>query len=95
MDSTIHIIFAGCSFSDDGSRDGKFDINCLDKNNPHYVQRLGLPNTVKMHKLLALDLINQNISNVKIHPIARGSYGNHVIADKLKQKINDEKIFFI
>jgi hypothetical protein len=91
MDNTVHIIFAGCSFSDDGSRDGKFDINCLDKNNPHYLQRLGLPNTVKMHKLLALDLINQNISNVKIHPIARGSYGNHVITDKLKQKINELK----
>jgi len=91
MDNTIHIIFVGCSFSDDGSRDGKFDMNSLDKDNPYYVQRLGLPNTVKMHKLLAIDLINQNISNVKIHPIARGSYGNHVIFDKLKQKVNELK----
>lgn len=91
MDNKIHIIFAGCSFSDDGSRDGKFDINFLNKDNPHYVQHLGLPNTIKMHKFLALDLINQNISNVKIHPIARGSYGNHVIYDKLKQKINELK----
>jgi hypothetical protein len=91
MDNTIHVIFVGCSFSDDGSRDGKFDINYLNKDNPHYVQLLGLPNTIKMHKFLALDLINQNISNVKIHPIARGSYGNHVIYDKLKQKINELK----
>ena len=91
MDNKIHIVFAGCSFSDDGSRDGKFDMNSLNKDNPHYVQRLGLPNTIKMHKFLALDLINQNISNVKIHPIARGSYGNHVIYDKLKQKINELK----
>ena len=45
-----------------------------------------------MHKFLALDLINQNISNVKIHPIARGSYGNHVIYDKLKQKINESDL---
>jgi hypothetical protein len=91
MDNKIHIVFAGCSFSDDGSRDGKFDINSLNKDNPHYIQRLGLPNTIKMHKFLALDLINQNISNVKIHPIARGSYGNHVIYDKLKEKINELK----
>jgi CRISPR/Cas system CMR-associated protein Cmr5 small subunit len=91
MDNTIHIIFAGCSFSDDGNRTDKFDINILNKNNKDYVQQLGLPNTVKMHKLLALDLVNQGISNVKIHPIARGSYGNHVIADKLKQKVNELK----
>jgi hypothetical protein len=91
MNNTIHIIFVGCSFSDDGSRDGKIYMDSLNKDNPYYVQNLGLPNTIKMHKFLALDLINQNISNVKIHPIARGSYGNHVIYNKLKQKINELK----
>ena len=91
MDNKIHIIFVGCSFSDDGGRDGKIYMDSLNKDNPDYLKNLGLPNSIKMHKLLALDLINQNISNVKIHPIARGSYGNHVIYDKLKQKVNELK----
>ena len=91
MDKQTHIIFVGCSFSDDGRGGGKFDINSINTDNPNYLEELGLPNTIKMHKLLALDLINQNISNVKIHPIARGSYGNHVIYDKLKQKVNELK----
>ena len=92
MNNKIHIIFAGCSFSDDGRHYlSNFDIDSLNKNNPNYLEHLGLPNTIKLQKFLGLDLINQNISNVEIHPIARGSYGNHVIYDKLKQKINELK----
>jgi hypothetical protein len=82
-----HIIFAGCSFSDEGVFDDNFDVELL-KNTISY-ETLRIPTTIKIHKYFALDLINQNkIDDVKIYTIARGSYGNHVIFDKLKQKID-------
>jgi len=85
-----HIIFAGCSFSDEGVFEDNFNVELL-KNTISY-ETLRVPNTIKLHKYLALDLINQNkIDDVKIYTIARGSYGNHVIFDKLKQKIIDIK----
>jgi hypothetical protein len=85
-----HIIFAGCSFSDEGVYEDNFNVELL-KNTISY-QTLRIPTTIKIHKYFALDLINENkIDDVKIYTIARGSYGNHVIFDKLKQKIIDIK----
>jgi hypothetical protein len=85
-----HIIFAGCSFSDEGVFEDNFNVELL-KNNISY-ETLRVATTIKIHKYFALDLINENkIDDVKIYTIARGSYGNHVIFDKLKQKIIDIK----
>jgi len=84
-----HIIFAGCSFSDEGVFQDNFDIESLKKEVTY--KTLQTPSTLKIHKYFALDLINQNINNVKIHTIARGSYGNHVIFDKLKNKVFEIK----
>jgi len=82
-----HVIFAGCSFSDEGNNEDNFNVELL-KNTITY-ETLRTPVSIKIHKYFTLDLINQNkIDNVKIHTIARGSYGNHVIFDKLKQKID-------
>lgn len=80
-----HIIFAGCSFSDEGVFRDDFDIESLKKEVTY--KTLKTPSTLKIHKFFALDLINQNVDNVVIHTIARGSYGNHVIFDKLKAKV--------
>ena len=89
--SKSHIIFAGCSFSDEGVFDDNFNVELL-KNTISY-ETLRIPTTIKIHKYFAVDLINQNkIDDVKIYTIARGSYGNHVIFDKLKQKIVDIKL---
>jgi hypothetical protein len=86
-----HIIFAGCSFSDEGVFEDNFNVEFL-KNKISY-QTLRIPTTMKIHKYFALDLINENkIDDVKIYTIARGSYGNHVIFDKLKEKIIDIKL---
>jgi hypothetical protein len=83
---TTHIIFAGCSFSDEGVFQDDFDLTSL-KNEISY-SSLRCFNTIKLHKYFALDLINQNKSdNIKIHTIGRGSYGNHVIFDKLQKKV--------
>ncbi len=87
---TTHIIFAGCSFSDEGIFEDNFDLDSL-KNEISY-SSLRCSNSIKLHKYFALDLINQNrCDNIKIHTIARGSYGNHVIFDKLKKKITELK----
>ena len=89
--SKSHIIFAGCSFSDEGNYEDILDMEIL-KNEITY-DKLGYPCTIKIHKYFALDVINQKLTNeIKIHTIARGSYGNHVIFDKLKQKIVDIKL---
>jgi hypothetical protein len=84
-----HIIFAGCSFSDEGVSSDDFDLKSLKEEITY--KTLHSPSTLKVHKYFALDLINQNIDNVKIHTIARGSYGNHVIFDKLKNKVFEIK----
>lgn len=84
-----HIIFAGCSFSDEGVGSDDFDLTPLHEAVTY--GSLRSPSTLKIHKYFALDLINQNIDNVIIHTIARGSYGNHVIFDKLKNKVLEIK----
>ena len=84
-----HIIFAGCSFSDDGRVTDDFDNSKYGKEMSLY--DLNYPTTVKMHQLLAMDLDNQNIDDVTIHTIARGSYGNHVISDMFRKKITELK----
>lgn len=84
-----HVIFAGCSFSDDGSLSDNFDSSQYSKK--MNLNDLRYPVTVKSHQLLTFDLISQDINDVVIHTIARGSYGNHVIFDKLKSKINEIK----
>lgn len=97
----IHIIFSGDSFSDDGNRVDKYEYFPIDletltcKNTPS-------PSTIKLHQLLVYDLIKDNNYNVTIHTLARGSYGNHVIADKFKKKVleikkeyPDEKIYAV
>ena len=88
--SKSHIIFAGCSFSDEGVYEDNFNINLL-KEHVNF-DTLRVPNTLKVHKYFALDLINQNLTdNIKIYTIARGSYGNHVIFDKLKKIVKEIK----
>lgn len=84
-----HIIFSGCSFSDDG----RF---CDDFNHSEYHKGMSLkdlrfPVTIKMHQLLSFDIETQKIDGIKIHTIARGSFGNHVIFDRLKEKISEIK----
>ena len=85
-----HIIFAGCSFSDEGVFEDNFNVSIL-KNTISY-ETLGIPiTTIKIHKYFALDLINQNkIDDFRIYTIARGSYGNHVIFDKYNKDIINE-----
>jgi len=84
-----HIIFAGCSFSDDGRFCDDFDHSEYHKEMS--LKDLRFPSTIKMHQLLAFDIETQKIGGIKIHTIARGSFGNHVIFDKLKEKISEIK----
>ena len=84
-----HIIFAGCSFSDDGKMNDDFDYSKYNKDMSF--EDLSYPITIKMHQLLAMDLENQNVNDVTIHTIARGSYGNHVISDMFIKKVNELK----
>jgi hypothetical protein len=90
---TTHIIFSGCSFSDDGSQEDVYDIKTIRENN-FSLKSFRYPTTIKLHTFFAFDLINQNKSNIKIHTLARGSFGNHVIADKFIKKVNEIKIQF-
>lgn len=84
-----HVIFAGCSFSDDGKMSDDFDLTKYKQNMSLF--DLSFPTTVKMHQLLAMDIDNQNIKDVTIHTIARGSYGNHVISDMFRKKVIELK----
>ena len=84
-----HIIFAGCSFSDDGKMTDNFETIKYKKDMS--LSDLSFPTTVKMHQLLAMDLENQEVKDVKIHTIARGSYGNHVISDMVRKKVTELK----
>jgi len=86
----INIIFSGDSFSDDGSRNDIFNYKYTHIEKLDYI-KLGLPRTVKIHQLFAFDLLKQRKYNIKIHTIARGSYGNHVIATKFKNKVLEIK----
>lgn len=82
----IHIIFSGDSFSDDGTRMDRYEYFPMDLEKLSY-NDTALPSTIKPHQLLAYDLIKDNNHNVIIHTLGRGSYGNHVIADKFKKKV--------
>lgn len=84
-----HVIFAGCSFSDEGRMTDDFDYKKYNLSITH--ENLEIPSTIKLHKLLAMDLCGQNIEDVKIYTIARGSYGNHVISDMFKKKVSEIK----
>jgi hypothetical protein len=86
----IHIIFSGDSFSDDGTRLDIYEHSLINLESVKY-QNTPLPDTIKPHHLLAYDLINDNNFNVTIHTLGRGSYGNHVIADKFKKKVLEIK----
>lgn len=88
--SKIHIIFSGDSFSDDGTRMDTYEYNAIDLNTIEY-NDMPTPNTIKPHQLLVYDLIKDGNYNVTIHTLARGSYGNHVIADKFKKKVLEIK----
>jgi hypothetical protein len=85
----IDVIFVGDSFSDDGKRTDLFDIHSLKTIYNYY--SFGFPTNIKLSTFLALDVLNQNKENVRIHTLGRGSYGNHVIYDKLKQKVFELK----
>jgi hypothetical protein len=84
-----HVIFAGCSFSDDGALSDDFDKSQYSKS--MNLNDLRYPVSVKIHQLLTFDLITQNVDDVVIHTIARGSFGNHIIFEKLKSKIYEIK----
>jgi hypothetical protein len=83
-----HIIFAGDSFTEDQRSHVDFDYTCFKNNNYDYIT-VGAPNTIKIQSFFAIDMLEQNIDNVKIHTVAKGSYGNHVISDKFKTKVNE------
>ena len=96
----IHVVFVGDSFSDDGRRSNTLDLSALKKAFNYY--NIGFPNAIKFSSFLALDVLNQNLENIKIHTLGRGSYGNHVIYHKLKEKVleiknegNNDKIYAI
>ena len=96
----LHVIFVGDSFSDDGRRSDTLDIFELKKSLNYY--NIGFPNAIKPSSFLALDVLNQNLENIKIHTLGGGSYGNHVIYHKLKEKVleirnegNNDKIYAI
>jgi hypothetical protein len=86
----INIIFSGDSFSDDGSGNNVFNYKHTRIEELDYI-KLGLPNTIKVHQLFAFDLLKQNKYDVKIHTIARGSFGNHVISNRFKKKVLEIK----
>jgi|688.fasta_scaffold59324_3 hypothetical protein len=86
----LNIIIAGDSFSDDGSRNDIFNYKYTHIEELDYI-KLGLPKTIKIHQLFAFDLLKQKKYDIKIHTIARGSYGNHVIATKFKNKVLEIK----
>lgn len=96
----VHVIFVGDSFSDDGRHSDILDFEVLKYAFNYY--NIGFPNTIKFSSFLSLDILNQNINNVKIHTLGRGSYGNHVIYHRLKEKVLeirneslDDKIYAI
>lgn len=86
----IHVIFAGDSFSDDGKDRETFDLTYLKSDVINYGS-MCVPTTIKLHAFFAVDVVNQNKDNIVIHTMGRGSYGNHLIADVFKQKVNDIK----
>jgi hypothetical protein len=85
---TIHIISAGCSFSDIG--DDKLIIPNNDlKNGTPAVDSLCNPiNTIKYLNYLAYEL-NYTNNNCIIHTIGKGSSGNHTIFHLYKNKVNE------
>jgi hypothetical protein len=87
----IHVIFAGDSFSDDGMGEDVFDLKYLKSDDIKY-GHMGVPTTIKIHSLFAVEVVNQNKNNIVIHTLGRGSYGNHVISDVFKQKVNELKL---
>jgi hypothetical protein len=87
----IHLIFAGDSFSDDGRRVDVFDLEYLKSDDIKY-GHMGVPTTIKLHSFFAVEVVNQNKNNIVIHTLGRGSYGNHVITDVFKQKVNELKL---
>lgn len=80
-----HVIFVGDSFTDIGKNSDFFDLGLLKRVFNYH--NIGFPNTIKLPSFLALDILNQNLENVKIHTLGKGSYGNHVIFHKLKEKV--------
>jgi hypothetical protein len=87
----IHVIFAGDSFSDDGREVDVFDLTYLKSDDIKYSDMCA-PTTIKLHSFFGVDLANQNKNNIVIHTLGRGSYGNHVISDVFKQKVNELKL---
>jgi hypothetical protein len=85
---TIHIIIAGCSFSDIGcsklilpntdTRDGTYSVDSL--SDP--------VNTLKYINYLSCEL-NYTNNNFIIHSIGKGSSGNHIIYHLYKNKVNE------
>ena len=87
----IHVIFAGDSFSDDGKGTDVFDLQYLKSGDIKYGD-MGVPTTIKLHSFFATEMVNQNKNNIVVHTLGRGSYGNHVITDVFKQKVNELKL---
>ena len=59
----VHVMFVGDSFSDDGRRSDTLDIFELKKSLNYY--NIGFPNAIKSSSFLALDVLNQNLENIK------------------------------
>ena len=87
----IHVIFAGDSFSDDGKGTDVFDLESLKSGDMKY-GNMGTPTTIKLHSFFAVDLANQNKNNIVVHTLGRGSYGNHLITNVFKEKVNELKL---
>lgn len=87
----IHVIFAGDSFSDDGRGEDLFDLRYLKSDDIKYSD-MGAPTTIKIHSFFATEFVNQNKNNIIVHTLGRGSYGNHLIVDVFKEKVNEIKL---
>lgn len=90
-DRVDNIVLAGCSFSDTGLR---FPKEPLIKKNPTFDNELmdvgALPGEAKNQHFIEIELDKQGLrDSVQIYNVARGSFGNHVITFKFKEKVND------
>lgn len=90
-DKVDNIVLAGCSFSDTGLRFPKEPILVKSINFDNELMDIGgLPGEAKNQHFIEIELNKQNKQHdIKLYNVARGSFGNHVITHKFKEKIND------
>jgi hypothetical protein len=90
-DKVDNIVLAGCSFSDTGIRFPNEPVLVKQINyDNELIDVGGLPGEAKNQHFIEIELNNQNKQhNVTLYNVARGSFGNHVITHRFKEKVND------